>query len=602
MYILPSTTINLYKDVPLDSKYEQSIVFENEIEQRQFFASKLFPLSSGDYSSFSGNTFQRVDKGVFRIRGNAMEYIGVNYASFQNHRIVNGRTYSKMYYAFIDKVEYHNENASTFYYTIDVLQTWQFDWELTDCMVVRQHTVSDLIGEHTISEGFDVGDLIIEHQEKLYKKDKCVITATKGIDTTRAKWENVQDAQIGNTRIITKYPFYEEYLHRQIEHNFQDRKTNNTPNPFYTYCVPLNGEAARSLKIGDTYYAAPVSEEEFNEGVSVITPISARSILEAIEYHGFSDALINVQIAPNEITPTIEETRDMVHHSSNDEVETITADFRPTLNPRNYKTKYGIKNNKMMSYPFFQYVMRAGSNNYTYKPELFDDNVSFTAWCVIYPTVEAAIAPNNYSGVVGCNDEFTLIRNDFMEIAAEQNTYTTWWNRNNTKVALGMVSSALTTSANVATAGAFGGLQSGVKSGIGGGASLINTSLGYLGDITYYSKLPDKMVGGLGNGNVTRQGVTNDDYTFTFEVVRPKAELIRIFDDFFTRYGYSIRRTTTPNIKARPHYTFIQTSGSDIQGVIPADDKKKINDIFDRGVTFWRDYENFGDFTVDNTP
>lgn len=76
----------------------------------------------------------------------------------------------------------------------------------------------------------------------------------------------------------------------------------------------------------------------------------------------------------------------------------------------------------------------------------------------------------------------------------------------------------------------------------------------------------------------------------------------RMIDDFFNRYGYAIKINAIPNINARPHWTYVKTVDCTIKGSIPADDMKAICKIYDKGITFWRNASEVGDYSLDNSP
>ena len=88
-------------------------------------------------------------------------------------------------------------------------------------------------------------------------------------------------------------------------------------------------------------------------------------------------------------------------------------------------------------------------------------------------------------------------------------------------------------------------------------------------------------------------------YTFmgkTVDYTHAKA-----IDDFFTVYGYAVHTVKKPSLQNRPYWTYVKTRDSNVTGNIPNGDIKKINEIFDAGVTFWFGGEHVGDYTLDNS-
>ena len=89
-------------------------------------------------------------------------------------------------------------------------------------------------------------------------------------------------------------------------------------------------------------------------------------------------------------------------------------------------------------------------------------------------------------------------------------------------------------------------------------------------------------------------------FGFTFYVMGIKGEDAKIIDDFFTKYGYAVQSLKVPNINVRPHWTYTKTKGCVVRANAPADDVRKICQIFDQGITFWNNGNEVGDYSLDN--
>ena len=101
------------------------------------------------------------------------------------------------------------------------------------------------------------------------------------------------------------------------------------------------------------------------------------------------------------------------------------------------------------------------------------------------------------------------------------------------------------------------------------------------------------------NGDVIFSDDVKDFYYNKLSVRREYAEII---DDYFDMYGYATKRVIVPNINSRPQWNYVKTIGANIFGNIPADDLKLIKDIFDNGITFWKNGDNIGNYSLDNRP
>lgn len=149
MYIEPNSTIKIIYQCPLDASYENTLWFDTVADQINYFQNTL-----GGYT-FAKQSYQRVTKNSFRIAKPAEEMYDCNYLAFRN--ISFG---SKWFYAFIDKIEYVNNVTSEITYTIDVMQTWHFDYSMEQCFVEREHSVTDEIGDNIVDEGLATGEYV----------------------------------------------------------------------------------------------------------------------------------------------------------------------------------------------------------------------------------------------------------------------------------------------------------------------------------------------------------------------------------------------------------------------------------------------------------
>ena len=148
MYIEPNSTLWLFKDIKLDNNYSNTMWFPNSGAQADFFMPKAFAV----YNQMS---YQRKDRGIIRIEARIADAYSVNYMIFRNISFEN-----KLFYAFVDRVEYVNNETINIYYSLDVIQTYMFDWELHQCLIERQHSTTDVSGENPEAEGLDIGDAI----------------------------------------------------------------------------------------------------------------------------------------------------------------------------------------------------------------------------------------------------------------------------------------------------------------------------------------------------------------------------------------------------------------------------------------------------------
>ena len=170
MFIEPNTNIRILKNVPLDNTYTDTIYFSDVTSQTNYFIGLT-------KHNLSQQTYQRVTKGVARVSINAELLYDCNYLMFQNASFG-----SKWFYAFINSVEYVNNAVSEITFEIDVLQTWHFDYGFGRCYVVRQHALTDVIGENIATEPVDIGYMECSDMLKTGYFDSYTVVVAKAKD------------------------------------------------------------------------------------------------------------------------------------------------------------------------------------------------------------------------------------------------------------------------------------------------------------------------------------------------------------------------------------------------------------------------------------
>lgn len=157
-YVTPQTYIYLYRNIPLPSNYEHTFYFDTLKKQTAYFTTTNPPVKT-----YSPTTYQNITAGVIRVGEKIKDIYDINYMKF-----TNGDTYyeNKTYYCFVNNVVYINENTTEIHYTIDVMQTYLFQYSSNGNLkkkmfVDRTHIPkSDDTKSHPtmfIDEGIDLG-------------------------------------------------------------------------------------------------------------------------------------------------------------------------------------------------------------------------------------------------------------------------------------------------------------------------------------------------------------------------------------------------------------------------------------------------------------
>lgn len=505
MYIAPNTTIRLLKDVPLDNTYRNTIYFANVVNQTSYFSGKT-------KYTFAEQSYQRVQKETLRIGLKADDLYDCNYLMFQNTSYGN-----KWFYAFVTGVEYVNNETSEVSFEIDVMQTWNFDYDVKMSFVEREMSITDNIGDNLVPENLEIGDYIYKDLglTSLFNLYQIVIAATFD--------ENMDDATGG------MYGGVFSGLHYNVFSSWQ----------------------------------------------------SAASFISEATEQNKADGIVSIFMLPIAFTADYQSSIPEVFNLERDKQLTDIDGYIP-------------KNNKLFTYPYnLLYVTNNEGNVANYAFEYFStDKCTFNASGAMCCTPECMLVPLNYKGVEKNYNEKLIIGN-FPQCAYTVDTFKAWVAQNQNQLALNAINAIGTTAAGAAAMYASGG-----KLGTGMTLNGIQQISGLVASVSDKSTLPPHARGG--GGSIIN--MANQIKGFQFYYAHIRAEFARIIDDYFNTYGYATHRVKIPNRVIRPHWNYVKTVNVSLTGSVPADDMAKLRQIYDNGVTFWRNGDEVGNYALDNRP
>ena len=147
--------------------------------------------------------------------------------------------------------------------------------------------------------------------------------------------------------------------------------------------------------------------------------------------------------------------------------------------------------------------------------------------------------------------------------------------------------------------GAMAGALNALGTSITGGVDLLSKMYMLTARLKDISNIPPNVKGLAGAGSVIN-GLGKLDFIAYFMCVKP--EYAKIIDEYFDMFGYSTMSLKVPNTHSRPHWNYVKTVGCDIQGFLPQEAANVIKAVYDRGVTFWKNGDEVGNYTLDNSP
>lgn len=271
---------------------------------------------------------------------------------------------------------------------------------------------------------------------------------------------------------------------------------------------------------------------------------------------------------------------------------------------------YTPHNKKLFSYPYnFLLVSNNSGQTATYKWEdwhtgtMVGTRGAFQIKGVFVSTPAVICYPRNYRGIMDSYDD-GLVLSNFPQCPWAGDIFKAWWAQNKASFVTSGITSVL------------GAAGSGVMSGIVATAVSANPALGVASaavstGISVASTIANSVakVQDIKNTPSQTHGQTQTDslnpgigrVQFDFYSMSIKNQYARVIDDYFDRYGYSTKRNKVPNRNVRPHWTFTKTIGCTITGSIPSDDAVDICEIYNNGITFWRNGDEVGNYNLDNT-
>lgn len=486
-------------------------------------------------------TYIREQKRI-RVPDCSDDVIMCNYLMYQN--LNYGR--DKWFYGFVTGVFYVNDHCAEIEFEIDVMQTWMYDYTFKPCFIERNHTATDAIGEYLLPEPIETGEMIINEQgipTTLFKYWDVVAFTTFDWNTwAYTPQGNLTDGNVYSGLIREKIG--------QIEINYG-----------------TNGiDASASYTVDPTNKLADLINNHAN----------------------LVDGLVALVLSP-----WLPSTSGVVNGIDKPSPSTVLAGYTP-------------KNHKLYTHQFYRMFMNDG--NGSGKWFAFEDfaqagtslatTFAIRGDCSADQTV--LCVPKGYKGVSATeyNFEEAMGMNGLPQCAWASDTFKTYMALNQGTIGLSLATNAASVVGGVALA------ATGAGAAVGAGMA----ASGVMGIISTLTSLHDKKqepptIHGSASTTaffaVGRKAFVPCSYTL-------KPEHLKIADDFLSMYGYAICEIGTPNIDSRPYWNYIKTQNALIvpDGVngLPTTDKALIESIHDKGITYWKTFDNVGDYTLNNAP
>ena len=657
-YIQPDTTIELYKNVPLDKTYRNTVKYSDSNAQYNDF-------KQYKYKTYEKQSYQRWGLGTIRIEEQHDNIYDCNYMIFYNP------TLKKKIYCFVDGVSYVSNNVTEVYYTIDVLQTYMFEYSFGKCFVEREHVYTDIQGTNTQPEGLELGCTYLTNSETRFsntistdnKSIAYVIIATtlaNGEHGSRSalfnnipnglillQYNNVTD--LGNAidtyinngledNIVNIYMACNNFLTKEYSHDFIHTKNGyytpkNKKLLTYPYCYLQVGnnlgnyielqyehiddvnKSTKTLKYNITGLIYPQPIMLLEPRVNGIFPNRDYqlnySVFPTVAWSGDSFKVWwaqnkNTYIATmNAIQSNYDTNMAVAQNNYQQAINSAQATKQATMN--------SISNGLTTATMQRNVAKRQASNNY----ELATQNVSGAISQGVTDATSGLIGwlrstggGNDPSGNLSkranaenLNNAGTLLTNTLNSTNVNaQNTLT----NANLSADLGYQVASATASTN--TQNAELAYSTAMKNATLSQASANLTALTTAQNATaqLVAKKQDAMhQPSTAHGQSSCDGANAflNRIGFEFEERYIPEEYASKIDDYFSMYGYAVNELKIPNLNNRKYFTYLKTANCNLSTRrMDAQTRQTIEGIYNNGITTWKELSQVGNYDLDNTP
>lgn len=257
---------------------------------------------------------------------------------------------------------------------------------------------------------------------------------------------------------------------------------------------------------------------------------------------------------------------------------------------------YRPRNKKLLSYPYTYYgVDNASGSSLVLRYECSDEPIHLITVRVtgnLLQPIQLKLEPVNYknSGSIlsseALHSEYITLQ-EYPMCSWSTDAYKAWVAQNSVPLQLSTASKAV------------GAITQLFGNPVGAIGTAFDTVTNLMSQNYTASIQADIVKGNATAGNVNVANKKQRFYGGRYSILYQQAAMI---DNFFDMYGYTVNRLAVPaRMNARPEWKYTKTVGCCITGSLPADDERKICEIYDKGVTYWRHAENVGNYGLDNS-
>lgn len=315
-----------------------------------------------------------------------------------------------------------------------------------------------------------------------------------------------------------------------------------------------------------------------------------KQIIDRYASEGKSSAIVGFFTAPENFVSTGSQLR------------------QQTWNIAPYRLTGDIKNNKLKCYPFTSLHVQAGGSISVFKYEDFsDNNYAFHIVGGFGENMGVMLRPFRYQNV-SYNNTFVMTLSGFPSLNWTSNNVQNYQAQKNAELSTQTYINVGQAVTSAAVGAAMGSVVPGAGTAVGAAAGaataivsqLVPSTLATVSEL-FKSQVSSSFICSSLNGSAAAADImaVSNSLGFYAYCKTLKQEYLKMFDDYFTMYGYKVNALKIPELNSRKSWNFVKTHGFSCVGDAPADAIQEIKNIFDNGVTLWHTNDIYN-YNLDN--
>lgn len=274
--------------------------------------------------------------------------------------------------------------------------------------------------------------------------------------------------------------------------------------------------------------------------------------------------------------------------------------------PKNLENLGGYvpRNKKLLTYPYNKLTIVTDLDSQDYRYELFKDQGA-TKWTVRWvcnPAPAVVIQPDNYATEATLPQiQYRMSLTDFPQCPYNTDVFKVYMGQNASSETLKGFNNAI----GVVSTGVKGAVQGASIGGVAGAAvgGLVGAGVGFFQNVIPHMAQHEDLQRKAPQMNGAQTSTADyaarcKNFYYNFQCITP--HYAAVLDGFFDMFGYRVNRLKKPNLNTRPNWNYVKCSYVSIKGSVPAVAMKEIEGCFGRGITFWKNGNNVGNYQLPN--